>query len=146
MMPLAVVEAQLAALQCGPAGVEACWAYISPKNGNREGEQAALRFESVLTNNLFYEPFLGCSSWKVEETEQLSDEVFSARVLVTQAPVAAGCVGIEFAPTVHYKFTLSVQEQSPWAGCWMTDAIAPQRPPIDVDARDDDPRVIVGSG
>jgi hypothetical protein len=63
------VEAQLAALQRGPAGVEACWAYISPKNGNREGDQAALRFESVLTNNLFYEPLLGCSTWKVENTE-----------------------------------------------------------------------------
>ena len=62
------VEAQLAALQRGPAGVEACWAYISPKNGNREGDQAALRFESVLTNNLFYEPLLGCSTWKVENT------------------------------------------------------------------------------
>ena len=44
------------------------------------------------------------------------------------------------------RFTLSVQEQPPWVGCWMTDAIAPQRPPIDIDARDGTPRVAAGSG
>lgn len=110
--------------------------FVSPTNGKREAGLQS--FEGIL-RGIFFEALLGCSGWTVLSEERLSDNAWACSVSILPAP-APGCINMAPMP-LRYRWTLARQLEAPFAGCWMLEQMAPETPPIDVDAQDATPQL-----
>ena len=140
LSPTDVVDAQFAALAEGSeAALRDAFAFVSPTVVEKYGMDMA-KFRSILEGAAF-EGLIGCDSWTVKKISEPSDEVAVVTLRVLPKPIP-GCVrtsglagqqGITWPS--FYSWQLGRQPAgSPFAGCWMLDNMAPERPPIDVDA------------
>jgi hypothetical protein len=134
LTPRQVAEAQFEALSRSDAA--GAFEFVSPTNGKREAGLES--FEAIL-RGVFFEPLLGCTSWKVCSEESLSDDAWACSVSILPAPVP-GCIKMAPLP-VRFRWTLARQLEAPFAGCWMLEQMAPERPPIDVDVQDATPQL-----
>ena len=135
LSPRQVAEAQLEALARSDAA--GAFEFVSPTNGKREAGLES--FEAIL-RGVFFEALLGCVSWTVVSEENLSDDAWACSVSILPAPTP-GCINMAPLP-VRYRWSLARQAaEAPFAGCWMLEQMAPERPPIDIDAQDATPQL-----
>jgi hypothetical protein len=132
--PRQVAEAQFEALS--RSDIAGAFEFVSPTNGKREAGLES--FEAIL-RGVFFEPLLGCTSWRLVSEESLSDDAWACSVSILPAAVP-GCISMAPLP-VRFRWTLARQLETPFAGCWMLEQMAPERPPIDVDVQDATPQL-----
>ena len=144
MSPKEMVNAQFEGLARGSqAGVDDAFAFLSPDVISKYGMDVA-RFRTILQGHAF-EGLIGCASWEILSTTEPAENVAVVSLRVLPKPIP-GCVrtsgvasqeGITWPST--YKWTLSRRTvDDDLSGCWLLDNMAPDTPPIDVDANEGD--------
>ena len=122
LAPLAVVEAQLAALKAG--NVQRCFAFASPNNKRNTGPWQ--RFEMMVRQTPAYAPLVSCSSFEVVSGLAVGTGRWRCRVKVRPAGSSSAPFAV-VEPVLFYDWCLSLQDEEPCSGCWMVDSVMPDR-------------------
>jgi hypothetical protein len=129
MPPLAVVQAQLEALQAGDCA--RCFAHASPSNRAATGPYD--RFERMIRLTPAYSPLICCTSYEVTSSLMVAEDRWRCRVRVRPAGSSSAPFAIASPAFLNYDWSLSLQDEGAGeeAGCWMVDGVAPDRSPLE---------------
>lgn len=128
MAPLAVVQAQLEALQAGDCA--RCFAHASPSNRAATGPFA--RFERMIRLTPAYSPLICCTSYEVTSSLMIANDRWRCRVRVRPAGASSAPFATASPLVLTYDWILSLQNEEAGkdAGCWMVDGVVPDRAPL----------------